>query len=216
MITSLDRKQLSKFTSRQLNNYFPDNRLVKSEELIDQIAISLDKVNFCFSKVVSKYYSIGYEPYFNHLNGDHYATFLYFLSREYYLSTDRIDICDKIFYLNKALHGCDIFYQVELPDIFILVHPTGTVLGRADYSDYLVIYQGVRVGSNNDLFPKIGKYVTLRPGCGVFGECKVNSNVEFGVDAFIKDCTIPSNVTVVGQYPNHRIINKFTQFSLWR
>ena len=38
---------------------------------------------------------------------------------------------DKLFLLNKALHGCDIYYEVALPSVFLLVHPLGTVLGRA-------------------------------------------------------------------------------------
>ena len=45
------------------------------------------------------------------------------------------DLASKAYCLNKALHAIDVFYEVELPEIFFLEHPLGTVLGRAKYSN---------------------------------------------------------------------------------
>ena len=41
---------------------------------------------------------------------------------------------DKLYALNKAMASVDLFYQVELPDIFTFDHPLGSVMGRASLS----------------------------------------------------------------------------------
>ena len=48
---------------------------------------------------------------------------------------------DKLYALNKAMASVDLFYQVELPDIFTFDHPLGSVMGRASYSDYFTFSQ---------------------------------------------------------------------------
>jgi len=59
------------------------------------------------------------------------------------------NVCEKIYCLNKCLNAIDIYFEVELPNIFLLVHPLGTVLGKAKYNDFLLVYQQCTVGSNN-------------------------------------------------------------------
>ena len=39
----------------------------------------------------------------------------------------------------SILHGIDVFFTVDLPDIFLFCHPLCTVLGRAQYSDYFLV-----------------------------------------------------------------------------
>ncbi|TEB40985.1 transferase, partial [Flavobacterium circumlabens] len=34
------------------------------------------------------------------------------------------------------LNSCDLFYEVNLPDIFFLDHPLGTVIGRGVFKNY--------------------------------------------------------------------------------
>ena len=65
--------------------------------------------------------------------------FVFFSNSCYKNSLDKT-ICDKIYFLNKILNSIDIYYEVSLPNIFLLIHPVGTVLGRANYSDYLIVY----------------------------------------------------------------------------
>src|SRR5437588_860224 len=69
-----------------------------------------------------------------------------------------------VYGLNKALHGLDVFYEVELPTIFAFQHPVGTVLGRAHYSNYLLVYQRCTVGSTLS-----GESPTFEPGVVLFG-----------------------------------------------
>lgn len=65
-----------------------------------------------------------------------YTIFLYFYSREVFLSGSSL-LADKIYFLNKIMSSCNLFYAVELPDFFMLDNPQGTVMGRAKYSDGL-------------------------------------------------------------------------------
>jgi serine O-acetyltransferase len=97
------------------------------------------------------------------------------LSREVFLKSNDFTLAKKIYLLNKALFCLDVFYEVELPPIFLFVHPVGTVLGRAKYSDYLVVYQRVGVGSNHGIYPTLGEYVTLHPGAMVLGNSQVGN-----------------------------------------
>lgn len=53
------------------------------------------------------------------LYSDQYAMFLYLLSNTIHRRTDWQSLCDKLFFLNKALYGIDAFYEVEFPDIFL-------------------------------------------------------------------------------------------------
>ena len=41
---------------------------------------------------------------------------------------------------NRIQHSIDLFYEVDLPQHVMYVHPVGTVLGRATYGDYLCVY----------------------------------------------------------------------------
>ena len=46
-----------------------------------------------------------------------------------------------------------------MPDIFLLSHPVGTVLGRAKFEDFFVVHQRVTVGGDKDL-----NYPTFQKG----------------------------------------------------
>lgn len=65
------------------------------------------------------------------------------------------------------MHSVDWYYEIELPDHFMVEHPVGSVLGRATYGDYMYIYQGVTIGGNislnegNVAYPVLGENVTF-------------------------------------------------------
>ncbi len=104
------------------------------------------------------------------------------------------------------MHGLDLFYSVAMPDIFMLVHPLGTILGNATYSDYLVVYQNVTVGAVTTVYPKFGEGTILYSRAGVIGACESGNNVVFAANAFVIDQKIPKDTIVVGQYPAHRLV----------
>jgi len=94
-----------------------------------------------------------------------------------------------------------------MPEVFMVVHPVGTVLGNASYGNHFVAYQNCSVGSLED-----GKYPTfegetiLFAKSTVLGNCHVGKNVVFAANSFILNVDIPANSTVVGSYPDHRIL----------
>ena len=115
-------------------------------ELSGFVNKALERVEVCIFPIRLPYFKKDGQAYFNVYHGDHYAMFLYFLSRECF-ENNREDLAEKLFLLNKYLHCVDIFYRVELPEIFLFVHPVGTVIGNAKFGRYTVFYQNVSIGA---------------------------------------------------------------------
>tara|TARA_B110000967_G_C18895765_1_gene570516 strand:- start:3137 stop:3814 length:678 start_codon:yes stop_codon:yes gene_type:complete len=204
MQCSIKGKQLANHVHKQICLFYPDGFNIEISNIEKCINSALDRVEYCFRNNRNKYYcNENNETLFNHLNADHYATFLYFLSNTIWLEFKDEMLSAKIFLLNKALHGIDLFYEISMPDIFMLVHPLGTVLGRASYSNYLVVYQGCTVGSvSGSGFPSIDEHLTMYSNSSLLGDCKVGSNVTIGANSYAINTLIEKNQIVVGQYPH--------------
>ena len=129
-----------------------------------------------------------------------YCTFLYFLCNECYRSGLTPE-ASAIYALNKALHGCDLFYEVKLPEVFHLDHPFGSVMGRASFGEFFSFGQNCTVGNNRGIYPIIGSHVKMCAGSMILGDSKVGDNVVIGAGAIVKDDIIPANSLVFGQSP---------------
>ena len=202
MIQSLDDKTLAEYVTKQLNNLFPDNE-IKSSVLQAFVRKAVKRLEYCFSRINVKYFFDGKNVLFNHLNTDQYAMFLYYLSNTIWMEEKNNIIASKVYYLNKSLNGLDIFYEVMLPEIFLLTHPVGTVLGRGKFSDYFVAYQRVTIGGNKNLeYPTLGKGVAIYGGGSIIGKCNIGDNclISFGTIVMEKD--IPANMVVFGYHPD--------------
>jgi len=165
------------------------------------------RVERCFQNIRRKYFFDGQHTLFNHLHGDHYAIYLYYLSNTVYRLGRDEELAQQLFLLNKALHGIDLFYAVSMPDVFLLVHPVGTVLGNATYGNYFVAYQNCGIGSLEDgRYPVFaGENVLFARAC-ILGNCHVGRNVILGANAFVLNSDIPNDCTVVGNYPHCRTL----------
>lgn len=214
--TSLDAQELAALAAAQVNNLFPDRWSVAGGALEKAAHGALDRLNHCFSKIANKYFFDDGASRFDHLHGDQYAMWLYFLANELFRQEGAVPVCQKLFLLNKALHGCDLFYEVELPAIFLLVHPLGTVLGRASYSDYLVVYQRVGVGSNKDVYPRFGEHVTLRPGASVLGNCGIGDHCQMAAGSLIIDRDLAAGSLYLGRPGAATIRPQSAHYPLWR
>ncbi|NIO11197.1 MAG: hypothetical protein GTO40_25550, partial [Deltaproteobacteria bacterium] len=151
-----------------------------------------------------KYYQENGQPVFDHLNSDHLATFLYLLGNTAWSETGDERLPTKLFYLNKIMNGLDLYFSVAMPEVFLLVHPVGTVLGKAQYGNYLVVYQNCSVGAVTDVYPSLGEGVVLYSRSSVLGDCKIGDNVIVAANAFVLNTQVPDHQIVVGQYPDHR------------
>ena len=159
------------------------------------------RLEYCFERTPNKYYSKNGETYFNPFHSGQYCIFLYMLSNEVWKNGNSL-LADKIYYLNKMLNGCDMFYEVELPEVFMLDHPVGSVIGRAKFSDGFSFCQNCTVGNNKGVYPQIGQHVKLCANSSIIGNCHIGDNVTIGADACVKDQDVPANSIVFGQSPN--------------
>lgn len=202
--------QLETYIIKQLNTFIPDTFKINKDDINHQLRIAMERTIYGFSHIQKKYYNHTGSITFNHLHGDHYAVLLYYLSNELFLSK-QILLAEKVFILNKTLHSVDIFYSISLPDIFMLVHPLGSVIGNARFNNYLVIYQNCTIGSDeNEDYPVFGEQVLMYSRSSVIGKCTIGNNVVIGANTFIINTDIPDNSIVVGNYPNLKIIKNET------
>jgi len=205
---SLDRDELSAYVARQLSFFAPPGRTYVAGDVRPFIPAACRRVEKCFRAIRRKYYCVDGRCQFSHLHGDHYAAFLYLLGNTIHQTRRRSDLADATFILNKMLHGLDAFYAIELPDIFLFIHPVGTVLGNARYRDYFVVYQNCSIGSTTDgAYPQFNAGTVLFAKATVIGNCRVGSNVVFGANSFVLNLNVPSQTTVVGTYPQLRLIS---------
>lgn len=201
MLSTLSKLELAAYVRGQLSIFFPDGSLlVDVEPYLDE---TLCKLNYCFSHIYARYYKKNGKNYFSHLHSDQYSMFLYLLSNTIYKHSGTKSLCEKLFYLNKVLHGIDIFYSVELPEIFVFCHPLGTVLGHAQYSNFFSIYQNCTVGSNAEgLYPQMGENVTLYKGASVIGNCRIGNNCKISAHSLILNQDVPENNIFIGRPGN--------------
>ena len=214
--SSLSADALAGLAARQVNGLFPDAADVAAADLAEAVGTALGRLEHCFTRIDNKYFFDGTQAVFDHLHGDQYAMWLYLLANELFKHGGPAAACKKLFLLNKALHGCDVFYEVELPPIFLLVHPLGTVLGRGRYSDYLIAYQRVGIGSNHDVYPTLGRHVTLRPGSAVLGDATVGDNCTIAAESLLLDRDLAPNSVYIGNPRDHSVRPQPHVQPIWR
>ena len=201
MHTSLSQDALGDYVAKQMQTFFPDGPL-DHNTVQSAVGAALEKIEHCFSHIeIAAYHDRGVSV-FDHAHTDHYATFLCFLARIFFLEKADLRLATKAYALNKALHGLDAFYEVDLPDIIYLQHPVGTVLGRATYGNYLAVYQGVTVGSSVDgNYPKLGEGVVLYGGARVIGSAEISSNSWVAPGTIVMDQKFPCASILFGTPP---------------
>lgn len=203
MICTLEKRELTEYVKRQLTYFFPDNDEIR--QLDSVMAESLERLGHCLSAVADvRFYRNG-EAFFNHLHSDQYAMFLYLLSNTLFQRYGLSSICEKLFFLNKALYGIDVFCEVELPRIFLFCHAGGTVLGRARYSDYFIVYQNCTVGSARAAkgairgeYPILGKHCSLYVGSAIMGACRIGDNCKISANSVIMNKKLKPNTIYRG------------------
>ena len=173
MILSLEKNEFLRYTSSQLNNFYPDKRPISPADLESVVDITFDRLNFCFKHVSFGRYFKNNQTIFNHLYADHYLMYLWFLSNTVWKETADESLSSKLYYLNKSLHGFDCMYDTKLPNIFLIFHGVGSMLGKAIYGDFFVALQGCTVGSHKGEYPVLGKGVSLTANSSIIGKCTI-------------------------------------------
>ena|ERR1700743_794359 len=196
MITSTSVLSLCKYTTAQLNIFFPDNDVVDLSIEKQWVERALEKIEYCFKHVTLKHYFNGDQVIFNHLFSDHYVMYLWFLSNVVYLENGKCSLADKLYYLNKLLNGLDCMYDTKLPDIFLIFHSSGTMLGKAFYSDFFIVFNGCTVGSQNGNYPSFSKGVSITANSSVVGDCLIGCRSTISTRTLVFEKNIPDDHVV--------------------
>lgn len=205
MDSSLSQSQLTRYVAAQVGAFFPDKAVLPAAALKAAVASALDRMATLTEAVRPGKGGMKKPPLFSHLHSDQYASFLYLLSNELY-RRDATVPATKVYLLNKALHALDIFYEIELPEVFLLAHPVGTVLGRGKYGEFLVVMQNCTVGDIDGRYPSLGRGVVLCTGSAVLGGSVLGDGVCVGAGSLLVDADIPSGRTVVGRGKDLRVL----------
>lgn len=105
------------------------------------------------------------------------------------------------------MNACDLFYAIDLPEVFMLEHPLASVMGRAQYGNNFFFYQGCTVGGNtgingNTYYPHIDDNVLMLSNSSIIGKSIIGKNVILASGCTIINECIPNNSLVFGKSPS--------------
>lgn len=147
------------------------------------------------------------EAYFDPLHTCQWALFLYLTANTIYREERESPeaarvVCDKIYGQMKSVSGCDLYYEVEMPEAFSFDHPTGSFMGRASYGEGFSFTQGCTVGNVDEVYPTIGRDVRMCAGSKVLGDCRIGDGCVIGEGAVVRGEDVPAGSLVYGKSPN--------------
>lgn len=189
---NLSEAALSTYVNSQVVNFFPDGVDCKSV-IRRHIAEAMDRMLFSIKHVKLPGYTS-----FSVLHSDLYAQFLYFLSNTIWNNEEDKNASGKLYYLNKALHAINCMYDTKLPDIFILIHCVGSVLGKASYADYFVACHNVTVGSDKGISPVLNEGVYMGPGSSIIGNCNIGKFTHLAINSIVLDANTNDEALITG------------------
>lgn len=209
VIYTLPKTELGGAVFKQLESFFPSLTEVEKQMIEDCLEVVIPQCEYNFSNSENKYFSALKDgrriTRFDAFHSIQWMTLLYYLSHELYLR--KSNLCDKVYYLNKIMHSVDLFYAIELPQIWSAEHPLGTVMGRAKYSNGFFFYQGCTVGGTKDkdgniYYPVIEENVRMYSNSSILGNCHIGKGAQIGAGAIVKNQDVPAGSVVFGQSPN--------------
>lgn len=158
---------------------------------------SINRIEYCFDNSINKYFKVSGEAFLNPFHASQWCISLYIISKVIYNDIGEANTTsDKLYYLNRMMNGCDLFYEVNLPRIFYLDHPLGAIIGRGKFQDGFSFRQGCNIGHNKGVYPRLGKNVKMLANSRIIGDCNIGDNVILATGTFVKDRNVPSNVIV--------------------
>lgn len=199
VIMTLAQQELTAMVGAQLDALLPDGKRHRTGEAI---TLALERVEYCFERIALPGYTHGREALFNHLHGDQSAVFLYYAANSAWRDLEDEELAAKFFLLNKMRNGLVCMYDTCLPEVVLLNHTVGTVLGKATYGNFLVVYQNVTVGTDRGCRPTLGEGVVIYGGSTIIGETTIGDRVAIGAGSLIADSRVPSDCVIAGRHPD--------------
>ena len=196
------REEILSLLLKQLGIYWNNTDSAIIAEVIPE---ALKEIETGFAGLPSNRFFANGKVSFSPCFSVHWMIFLYRMAHAIYQKYGSIKEADQVYYLNKIMHSNDWFYAINLPIHFLCEHPLGSVLGRAQYGDYLFVYQGTTIGGSRRkgqlFYPTLGDFVTLYANATVLGDTHIGSNVVISANTYIINETIPDNCIVFGRSP---------------
>lgn len=204
MKQTLSAEALAAFTQKQLDFYIPDGYTIDQPSWICAVNAALQRCDRCFQHIrIPQYKAPDGESTFSHLHRDQYATFLYFLGNTIYTRYGQKQLCDKLLNLQSILHSFFLSYKCEMPDVFVLAHPVGSIIGNAKYSNGLYISQNVTINTHTDSFGnvdlRVGKGVMFSANVTVIGNQPIGNRVSIGANVLIYNQKIEDDYTCINE-----------------
>lgn len=198
-------KEIKDLLLHQLHQYWTD---IDDDIIEAALPNTFDTIEESFTGLLNRRFSVDGVAQFSPYMSVQWMIFLYRLSHAIFKNGGATipKEADQIYYLNKIMHSNDWFYAIDLPVHFLCEHPLGSVLGRANYGDYLFIYQGTTIGGNRRngklKYPILGNNVILFANSTILGDSNIGNNVIISSDTYIINERIPDNSVVFGRSPD--------------
>jgi serine O-acetyltransferase len=200
---------LAAMVSRQIENFIPDGHDA-APAIAAAMPKALQRTRHCVNQVKA-----WREGGFDALVSGQYATLLYLLSRQVWLQEGDAAVATRLFLVNKALNAMELFYEIELPEVFLLGHTPGLVLAKATYGLHLVLHQNCTVGRKlNGDRPVIESGVVLFPGAMVTGRCLLRANTVVAPGVCLVDTDTPGDCYMVNSPEG--VVAKPARREVWR
>jgi serine O-acetyltransferase len=163
------RESLLAYTTAQCASVVPDGREAAFRATVDvHMDEALERLHRCINACAP------WRPdEFNVLQSSQHCIYLYYLSNTIWMRSGDTAAPTRLFLMNKAFNGIDLFYEIAMPEVFYIGHSVGIVLAKATYGNHLVLYQNATVGRHKTDIPVLGERVILYPGSAVVGRAVV-------------------------------------------
>lgn len=155
-----------------------------------------------FLSVRSRYFTNDGAAIFRLANNVQITIFLYKLSRGLFLAGRRLD-ADRVYSLLRIISSVDLYYEVELPELWACDHPIGSVIGRGRFAREATLFfaQNCNIGNNRGVYPRIGGNLHMFANSSLLGDTEVSGNVVLANGACAIDVGTLSDCVVFGRSP---------------
>ncbi len=181
------RASLVAYVTAQSAAIVPDGREAEFHKVVEaHVDAALERMHVCVNACVP-----WRADQFNVLQSSQHCIFLYYLSNTIWRESGETSAPTRLFLMNKAFNGIDLFYEIAMPAEFYIGHSVGIVLAKATYGNRLVLYQNSTIGRHKDRIPVIGDGVVVYPNSAIIGRCDVGAGAVVSQGTSVLDATIP-------------------------
>lgn len=180
------RASLVDYVTAQCAAITPDGREADFRAMIDaHFDVALERLHVCINACAP------WRPdQFNVLQSSQHCIFLYYLAHTIWSRSGETAAPTRLFLMNKALNGIDLFYEIAMPKVFYIGHSVGIVLAKATYGERLVLYQNSTIGRHKDRIPTIGEGVVVYPNSAIIGRCDIGDGAVISQGTSVLDADV--------------------------